>query len=100
MIDSGLPGWSVTNTARVVGFAVPELWLRQSDQVKTIGRTRSKITALPGAQGLNDAVSQQSIGLAMAALHSTGIVNARYRFATPQEADAQCLDALVGGGAS
>ena len=63
--------------------------------MRSIGRTLSKITAMPSADGLRDAVLHQNIGRAMAAIHSTGIAKGVYRFRTHQEADAQRLDALV-----
>lgn len=79
----------------MAGFGVPARPLRYSVRVKTIGRTHSKIAALPSAQGLRDAVSQQSIGQAMAAFHSTGIAKGVYRFKTHQDADAQRMEALI-----
>ena len=50
---------------------------------------------MPSAEGLRDAALQQSIGSAMALIHSTGIAKGVYRFRTQQEADVQRLDALV-----
>ncbi len=79
----------------MAGFGVLACPLRCSVRVKTIGRTRSEIAALPSAQGVQDAVSQQRIGLAMAAVHSTDIAKGVYRFKTPQAAHAQRLEALV-----
>lgn len=69
--------------------------LRYSARMRRIGRTPPKIAALPSAAALREAAAHQTIGGALAAIHSTGIAKGVYRFRTQQEAGAQRIDALV-----
>ena len=63
--------------------------------MRTIGRNPPTPTAVPSAAGLRDAAAYQRIGSAWAAIHSTGITKAVYRFMSPQEADEQRDEALA-----
>lgn len=64
-------------------------------RMRSIGRNLPSISALPSAEALREAALQQTLGSAIAAVHSTGIAKGVYRFRTHQAADAQRIDALV-----
>lgn len=69
--------------------------MRYSARMRSIGRALASVSALPSAEALRAAASQQSLVSAIAAIHSTGIAKGVYRFRTHQAADEQRTDALV-----
>lgn len=69
--------------------------MRYSARMRSIGRALPRISALPSAEALRDAKLHQTLGSAIAGVHSTGIAKGIYRFRTHEAADAQRIDALV-----
>lgn len=63
--------------------------------MRTIGRERLAISALPSADGLRRAAQQQVIASAFAGSTTTGIAKGVYRFRSHDEADRQRFEALV-----
>ena len=63
--------------------------------MRTIGRERLTISALPSADGLRRAAQQQAIASAFDARATTGIPKGVYRFRSHDEADRQRFEALV-----
>lgn len=69
--------------------------LRYIACMRTIGRERLTISALPSADGLHRAAQQQAIASVFDARATTGIPKGVYRFRSQDDADRQRFEALV-----